>query len=94
MLVAHMKSTSITSSRKRRQKLTVYLVDDELNSFEHVIVVLTSILPRCNEIKAESIAMITHNTGYCEIARLPAAAAIVLFTALTKAGLTVKIGKK
>jgi ATP-dependent Clp protease adapter protein ClpS len=84
-------STSTTSSRKRKRKLKIYLIDDEFNSFEHVITVLTALLPSCNTIKAESIASITHTTGKCQIAMGTGPTIFVLYAQLKKAGLTVEM---
>ena len=53
--------------KPRRRKLELYLLNDSVNSYEHVINVLTSVMPLCNKLHAEQIAILTHNTGECEI---------------------------
>lgn len=78
---------------KRRRKFKIYLLDDEFNSFEHVIAVLTTLLPGCNSIRAESIAMITHNVGQCHIYSGFAPEAFVLYANLKKSGLTVSLDR-
>jgi ATP-dependent Clp protease adapter protein ClpS len=91
MSPAPMTSISTTSSRKRRAKYVIYLLNDEFNSFEHIIKVLTTFIPHCNASRAESIAMITHTTGKCDIIRVYEPDHVVIFAQLLKAGLTIKI---
>lgn len=82
---------STTSSRRKKRKLKLYLLDDELNSFEHVITVLTALMPACNTLRAESIAMIVHTAGACQIATGIGPDIFVLYAQLKKAGLTVEL---
>jgi ATP-dependent Clp protease adapter protein ClpS len=53
--------------RKRRKRVTLYLYNDEFNSFETINIALTRHLPDCNSLRAEQLALIAHNKGYVEI---------------------------
>ena len=66
-------------------------MDDNKNSFENVMQILQSFLPMCNSLRAEQIAMITHNTGECSIYSGFAPEIYMIYTAFSKAGLTVQI---
>ena len=53
--------------RKRRKRITLYLYNDEFNSFEYVSKVLSKFVPECNIIRGEQLAVIAHNKGYTKI---------------------------
>lgn len=53
--------------RKRRKRITLFLYNDEYNSVEYVIEVLSRFLPKCNKLKAEQLAILAHNQGCIEI---------------------------
>lgn len=76
---------------RRRRKISLYLMDDDFTSFEHVISVLTSLLPRCNALRAESIANIVHTNGIYEIYTSKTPEIFVLHAQMKKAGLKVKL---
>jgi len=78
---------------RRRRKITLHLLNDEYTSFEHVISVLTTILPKCNVLKAESIANITHHTGACEIYSSRRPEIFVIHAQMKKAGLRVRLDR-
>mgnify|MGYP002624015337 FL=1 len=71
--------------------MLLYLLNDNENSFEYVIQSLCSILPLCNTLRAEQIAMIVHNTGECNIYSGFAPEIYLLYAHLQKLGLTVQI---
>ena len=54
------------SSCKIREK-ALYLINDEYNTFEHVINCLVAICEH-DELQAEQCALLTHYKGNCEIA--------------------------
>ena len=56
------KAYSIKTTEK-----VLYLINDEYNSFEHVINCLVAICEH-NELQAEQCALLTHYKGSCEIA--------------------------
>ena len=58
-------SDKVHSSRIKQKSL--YLVNDEYNTFEHVINCLVAICEH-NELQAEQCALLTHYKGSCEIA--------------------------
>lgn len=53
--------------RKRRKRLSLFLLNDDHHSFQYVNNVLGAILPMCNSLQAEQIATIVHGTGECQI---------------------------
>lgn len=79
------------SPKRRRKRMQLYLLNDNENSFQYVIDVLTSILPMCNSLRAEQIAMIVHNAGECSIYSGFAPDIYVLYANLQKMGLLVQI---
>ena len=56
------KSQSLYTTEK-----TLYLINDDYNTFEHVINCLVAICEH-NELQAEQCALLTHYKGSCEIA--------------------------
>jgi len=76
---------------KRNKKVRLFLHNDSINSLEHVIETLTGIIPGCNIFKANSIAMITHNSGKCQIYHGHMKEAIYLYAQLVRNGLTVSV---
>ena len=77
--------------RRRRKRMKLYLLDDNVNSFEYVIDSLTSFIPLCNSLRAEQIALIVHNTGECSIYSGFAPEIYMIFAAFQKAGLQIQI---
>ena len=71
--------------------MSLWLFNDEFTSFEHVINVLITLLPRCNALKAESIANVVHYTGKCQIYSSKTPEIFVIHAQMKKAGLKVKI---
>lgn len=53
--------------KKRRKRVSLYLYNDELNSFETVVAALTRHVPNCNIIRAEQLALIAHNVGRTKV---------------------------
>ena len=49
--------------------MSLYLMNDEINSFEYVISTLCRLLPMCNTLQAEQIAILVHESGECHIYR-------------------------
>ncbi len=60
------KSTSKVSLHKITEK-ALYLINDDYNTFDHVIDCLVAICEH-DELQAEQCAMLTHYKGSCEIA--------------------------
>ena len=59
------KSSSKPSPIKRKEK-ALYLINDEYNTFDHVINCLVAICEH-DELQAEQCALLTHYKGSCEI---------------------------
>tara|TARA_Y100001937_G_C7090070_1_gene317253 strand:- start:526 stop:780 length:255 start_codon:yes stop_codon:yes gene_type:complete len=53
--------------KKRRKRITLYLYNDEFNSFDYVTQVLSKYIPNCNIIRAEQLAVLAHNKGCIKI---------------------------
>ncbi|MAU37133.1 MAG: hypothetical protein CMD14_07160 [Flavobacteriales bacterium] len=60
------KSSSKAKSIEKSNKV-LYLLNDEYNTFEHVINCLVAICDH-SELQAEQCALLTHYKGSCEIA--------------------------
>lgn len=71
--------------------MSLYLLNDEYNSFEFVINALSRCLPLCNIIKAESMANIVHTAGECQIYSGFAPEIYILYATFQKAGLMVEL---
>ncbi len=52
---------------RRKKYVEIYLINDNTTTFQHVIESLSATIPRCSVLRAEQIALITHNTGACHI---------------------------
>ena len=71
--------------------MSLYLMNDEINSFDFVIHTLTKIIPMCNSLRAEQIAMLVHNSGECHIHTGYPPEIYILYAQLQKTGLTVQL---
>ncbi len=77
--------------KRRRKRMELYLLNDDKNSFNYVIITLTALLPMCNTLRAEQIAMIVHNAGECSIYQGFTPEIYMLYAGFQKAGLKVQI---
>lgn len=84
---------SAKKRQKRRKRLHLYLLDDEVNSFEYVIKALMTVCGH-NYYQAEQCAMITHNNQLCHIFSGLGNEPIYMYETLLKHGLTVKLKNK
>lgn len=75
---------------KRKPNIELHLMDDNYNTFETVIDVLNSQLPRCSTIRAEQIATLTHYHGSCHIYTGKGPEVWIIQSNLIKRGLLVK----
>tara|TARA_B100001250_G_scaffold337018_1_gene303689 strand:+ start:284 stop:553 length:270 start_codon:yes stop_codon:yes gene_type:complete len=88
-----MKKSSNFSSKAHSSKTiqrSLYLINDEYNTFEHVINCLVAICEH-NELQAEQCALLTHYRGNCEIATGRTQDLILLQEDLVLYGLDVEI---
>lgn len=76
---------------KRRKKAKLILINDSTNTFNHVVEVLHSYIPFINKLRAEQIAIITHNVGECEIYHGSLSDLAVLYTELRSCGLSIQL---
>ena len=83
-----------TTRRKRRTRLHLYLIDDDYNTFDNVIYSLQQVLPMCNALTAEQLAMIVHNVGQVEIYSGFGNDVYIKYAQLQKLGLNVDIKTK
>ena len=83
-----------TTRRKRRKRLHLYLIDDDYNTFDNVIYSLQNVLPMCNALTAEQMAMIVHNVGQVEIYSGFGNDVYIKYAQLQKLGLNVDIKTK
>jgi len=71
--------------------MQLYLLNDEYNSYDYVIQILTTLLPMCNTLRAEQIAMLVDGVGECSIYSGFAPEIYMLYAHFQKAGLEVQI---
>jgi len=69
----------------------LYLMNDNVNSFDTVIEILTAFLPMCNTLRAEQIAILVDGNGECSIYSGFAPEIYMLYAGMQKAGLQVQI---
>ena len=71
--------------------MSLYLMNDNVNSFDYVIHVLSSMLPMCNSLRAEQIARLVHDSGECHIHTGYPPSIYILYAQLQKTGLSIKL---
>ena len=71
--------------------MSLYLMNDDHNSFEFVIHSLSTIQPMCNTLRAEQIAQIVHKSGECHIHTGFPPEIYIMYAQIQKAGLEVKL---
>ena len=71
--------------------MSLYLMNDDLNSFENVIYLLSKHVPMCNTLRAEQIAMLVHNSGECHVHTGFPPEIYILYAQIQKSGLQVKL---
>jgi len=86
-------STKKKQKQKRRKRLHLYLLNDEVNSFEYVVKVLMSMCGH-NAYQAEQCATITHNNGKSHIYSGLGMEPILVYESLIKHGLSIKLTNK
>ena len=71
--------------------MSLYLMNDDHNSFDHVIYILQKTLPMCNSLRAEQIAQLVHTAGECHIHTGYPPDIYILYAQIQKSGLSVKL---
>jgi len=84
-------SGNIKKRRPRRKRMSLHLMNDDVNSFDYVIHVLCKRIPLCNSLRAEQIAMLVHKSGECHIHTGFPPEIYILYAQLQKTGLTVQL---
>jgi ATP-dependent Clp protease adaptor protein ClpS len=79
-------------STMKQDQYKIYLINDDHNSFDHVIEVLMLVCKH-EPIQAEQCALLTHHKGSCEVKVGPFEKLIPIYDGLTSNGLTAKIDK-
>ncbi len=77
--------------RRRRKRMELYLINDEVNSFDYAIEALTSLLPLCNTLRAQQIVLLTDGRGECQIYSGFAPEIYIIYANFQKLGFNVEI---
>ena len=81
------------STKKRRKRLHILLLNDDVNEFEYVIKALMSICGH-NYYQAHQCALLVHSTGDCYIYSGLGAEPLIIYEQLVKSGLNVELKTK
>ena len=71
--------------------MELYLLNDDVNSFDYVIQSLTDLLPMCNILRAQQIALLVDGRGECSIYSGFAPEIYILYATFQKLGLNMQI---
>jgi ATP-dependent Clp protease adapter protein ClpS len=71
--------------------MSLYLINDDENTFDNVIYILTQYVPMCNSLRAEQIAQLVHKSGECHIHSGFSPEIYMIYAQIQKAGLNVKL---
>jgi ATP-dependent Clp protease adapter protein ClpS len=77
--------------KPRRRNLKLYLVNDSVNTVDHVINALSSYVPFVNTLRAEQMAIIAHNAGRCQIYHGKTNDVFIMHAQLMREGLHVEM---
>ena len=84
-------SSGHIEKRPRRKRIYLYLLNDDYNAIEYVIKSLMVILPMCNSLRAEQLAIIAHGSGECLIHSSLNSSIYIMYAQLQKLGLSVDV---
>jgi len=76
---------------RRRKRMELYLINDEINSFKYATEALKSLLPMCNSLRAQQIVLLTDGRGECQIYSGFAPEIYILYANFQKLGFNVEI---
>ena len=71
--------------------MSLYLINDDVNSFDYVIYILSKHLPMCNSLRAQQIVLLTDGKGECQIYSGFAPEIYMLYANFQKVGFNVEI---
>jgi len=89
-----LNSDTNTSKRRRRRKFTLWLLDDSVNTVDHVCDTIRNTVPGYNSLRAEQVAIIAHHNGKAELCSMYIPDIYVVQAELMKYGLTVQLTPK
>ena len=79
------------SKRFRRKRMSLYILNDNVNSFQYVIETLQLYIPMCNSLQAEQIALLIHKAGRCEVYSGFPPEIYLIYSNFKKSGLIVEL---
>jgi len=71
--------------------MSLHLMNDDVNSFQHVMEVLKANIPLCNSLRAEQIAHLVHKAGECQIHTGFPPEIYIIYAQLQKEGLKAQL---
>ena len=86
-----MDISKLLTSLSRKKKYSIFLLNDNINSFDYVIHILSQTMPLWTKYRAEQAALIIHNVGELEVRSGYPPEICLLYATLHKSGLTVDI---
>lgn len=89
-----LNSDTNTLKRKRNRKLKLWLINDSVNTIEHVCQAIQTTVPGYNVLRAEQVAMIAHYKGKAELCTMPAPDIRLIQAQLMQYGLSVRLTLK
>ena len=86
-----LNSDTNTLKRTRRRKYTLWLLNDTVNTVDHVCSVLQNTVPGYNALRAEQVAIIAHHNGKAELCNMYIPDIYAVQAELLKYGLSVRL---
>jgi len=84
-------STKSNGVKKKNRRCVLYMHNDSVNSFEHVIKTLSSTLPMCNTLRATQLAHLVHENGSCAVYHGRQRESLMIYSMLSKSGLKITL---
>lgn len=84
-------STKSNGVKKKNRRCVLYMHNDSINSFEHVIKTLSSTLPMCNTLRATQLAHLVHENGSCAVYHGRQRESLMIYGMLSKSGLKITL---
>lgn len=84
-------STKSNGVKKKNRRCVLYMHNDSVNSFEHVIKTLSSTLPMCNTLRATQLAHLVHENGSCAVYHGRQRESLMIYGMLNKSGLKITL---
>jgi|APGre2960657404_1045060.scaffolds.fasta_scaffold101841_3 ATP-dependent Clp protease adapter protein ClpS len=84
-------NTKSKGIKKKNRRCVLYMHNDSVNSFEHVIKTLSGTLPMCNTLRATQLAHLVHENGSCAVYHGRQVESMMIYGMLSKAGLKITL---